>query len=282
SADPVAEAHDALVLGISDYVRKCGFKQVVLGLSGGIDSAVSCALAVMALGPENVVGVTMPGPYSSPGSVDDSRRLARNLGIEFLEVPIGRIFEAYLDSLEPHLRGRPPDVTEENIQARIRGNVLMALSNKFGYLVLTTGNKSELAVGYCTLYGDMVGGLAVIADVPKTMVYDLAHHLNRAGEVIPPGTITKAPSAELRPDQKDEDSLPPYDVLDRILFHYVDEGLSPAQIEAAGFDAEVVRWVTRTVNRNEYKRHQAAPVLKVTTKAFGVGRRMPIAARLDY
>ncbi len=281
-ADRIADVHDALVLGIKDYVHKCGFAKVTLGLSGGVDSAVTCVLAAQALGPKNVIGVTMPGPYSSPGSIEDSQRLSRNLGIELVEAPIGPIFEAYLQSLGPHFKGRAPDVTEENIQARIRGNVLMALSNKFGYLVLSTGNKSELAVGYCTLYGDMSGGLAVISDVPKTMVYQLARHLNRAGEIIPRTVIDKPPSAELRPEQTDQDTLPAYEILDQILYHYVDQGLSPDQIEAKGFDPEVVGWITRTVVKNEYKRRQAAPGLKVTTKAFGVGRRMPIAAHFDY
>jgi NAD+ synthase (glutamine-hydrolysing) len=282
AADLIADLYQALVLGIRDYVGKCGFSKVILGLSGGIDSAVTCVLAAQALGPENVVGVTMPGPYSSPGSIEDSRRLTGQLGVRLMEIPIAPVFQAYLDVLTPHFENRPADAAEENIQARVRGNLLMALSNKFGYLVLSTGNKSELAVGYCTLYGDMSGGLAVISDVPKTMVYKLARYLNRSGEVIPEATITKPPSAELRPDQTDQDTLPDYDTLDRILYHYVDQGLSPDQIEAQGLDPQVVGWVTRTVIKNEYKRRQAAPGLKVTTKAFGVGRRMPIAARFDY
>ncbi len=277
---PVIESvYQALVLGVRDYARKTGFRQAVLGLSGGIDSALTACLAAAALGPENVVGVTMPGPYSSPGSVGDSRRLAENLGIRLLEIPISGVFVAYLETLTPFFEGRPHDVTEENIQSRIRGNTLMALSNKFGYLVLTTGNKSELAVGYCTLYGDMSGGLAVIADVPKTMVYELARYVNRAGEIIPQAILTKAPSAELRPNQTDQDTLPPYDILDGILQLYVDEGRSFAEICAHGYDPETVRWVLRAVDRNEYKRWQAAPGLKVTSKAFGMGRRIPVAAR---
>jgi NAD+ synthase (glutamine-hydrolysing) len=280
ATQPVIESiYQALVLGIRDYTRKTGFRQVVLGLSGGIDSALTCALAAAALGPENVVGVTMPAPYSSGGSVEDSRALARNLGIRLLEIPISEVFAAYLDILSPFFEGRAPDVTEENIQSRIRGNTLMALSNKFGYLVLTTGNKSELAVGYCTLYGDMSGGLAVIADVPKTMVYELARYVNRDTEIIPQASLTKPPSAELRPNQTDQDTLPPYDILDGILRLYVDEGCSLAEIVERGYKQETVRWVLRAVDRNEYKRWQAAPGLKVTSKAFGMGRRMPVAAR---
>jgi NAD+ synthase (glutamine-hydrolysing) len=280
ASQPIIESvYQALVLGIRDYARKTGFRQVVLGLSGGIDSALTCALAAAALGPENVVGVTMPAPYSSSGSVEDSRQLARNLGIRLLEIPISGIFTAYLDTLTPFFEGRAADVTEENIQSRVRGNTLMALSNKLGYLVLTTGNKSELAVGYCTLYGDMSGGLAVIADVPKTMVYELARFVNREREIIPQASLTKPPSAELRPNQTDQDTLPPYDILDGILKLYVDEGCSLAEIVAAGYVRDTVRWVLRAVDRNEYKRWQAAPVLKVTSKAFGTGRRMPVAAR---
>jgi NAD+ synthase (glutamine-hydrolysing) len=280
ATQPLIESvYDALLLGIRDYARKTGFRQVVLGLSGGIDSAVTCCLGVAALGRENVLGVTMPGPYSSGGSVEDSRRLAENLGIRFKNIPIGEIYHAYVANLTPFFEGRAPDIAEENFQARIRGNTLMALSNKFGYLVLTTGNKSELAVGYCTLYGDMSGGLAVIADVPKTMVYELARYINREREIIPDASLTKPPSAELRPNQTDQDTLPPYDVLDAILKLYVDEGKSLNEIVAAGFERATVAWVLRTVDRNEYKRWQAAPVLKVTSKAFGMGRRMPLAAR---
>jgi len=277
--EEIASVHDALVMGLRDYMCKTGFSRAVIGLSGGIDSAVTCCLAVKALGQENVLGITMPSPYSSTGSIEDSRQLARNLGIEFRVIPISGIYQAYLDTLKEHFAGRPPNEAEENIQARIRGNILMAMSNKFGYLVLSTGNKSELAVGYCTLYGDMSGGLAVISDVPKTMIYELARYINREIEVIPCASITKPPSAELKPNQVDQDTLPPYPVLDQILHHYVEEGHSVQEIVARGFDPDIVKWVARAVDRNEYKRKQAAPGLKVTTKAFGVGRRMPIAAR---
>ncbi len=277
--EEIASVHDALVMGLRDYMCKTGFSRAVIGLSGGIDSAVTCCLAVKALGQENVLGITMPSPYSSTGSIEDSRQLARNLGIEFRVIPISGIYQAYLDTLKEHFAGRPPNEAEENIQARIRGNILMAMSNKFGYLVLSTGNKSELAVGYCTLYGDMSGGLAVISDVPKTMIYELALYINREIEVIPCASITKPPSAELKPNQVDQDTLPPYPVLDQILHHYVEEGHSVQEIVARGFDPDIVKWVARAVDRNEYKRKQAAPGLKVTTKAFGVGRRMPIAAR---
>jgi NAD+ synthase (glutamine-hydrolysing) len=265
-------------MGIRDYACKCGFRKAVLGLSGGIDSALVCCLAVEALGPGNVLGITMPSPFSSKGSVDDSRDLASRLGIEFKIIPISDVYDVYLRVLSDHFTGEEEDITEENIQARIRGNILMAFSNKFGYLVLAAGNKSELAVGYCTLYGDMSGGLSVLADVPKTLVYDLARYVNRTSEVIPQPIIDKAPSAELRPGQFDQDTLPPYPVLDEILRCYVEEGLSPDEIVGRGFDSEVVRWVVRRVDRNEYKRRQAAPGLRVTAKAFGIGRRMPIAA----
>lgn len=277
--EEIATVHDALVLGLADYARKTGFSKAVMGLSGGIDSSVTCALAVRALGAENVLGITMPSEYSSAGSVSDSQRLAENLGIPLRVIPIADIYQAYIAALEPHFEGRAMDVTEENIQARIRGNLWMAFSNKFGYLVLSAGNKSEMAVGYATLYGDMSGGLSVISDVPKTMVYELARYMNRQREVIPPGPLTKAPSAELRPNQKDEDTLPPYEILDPILQGYIEEGLSVAEIVAQGFDEATVRWVVRAVNRNEFKRRQAAPGLRVTSKAFGFGRRMPIAAR---
>jgi NAD+ synthase (glutamine-hydrolysing) len=274
-----AEALAALELGLRDYVVKCGFEKVLLGLSGGIDSALTAAIAARALGPDKVLGVAMPTRYSSEGSVTDAEALASNLGIEFLRVPIDEIFQAYLDVLEPVFEGLAEDVTEENIQARVRAGVLMALSNKFGRLLLATGNKSEVAVGYCTLYGDMAGGLAVISDVPKTLVYDLARYLNIDREVIPESTLTKAPSAELRPDQSDQDSLPPYDVLDRIVEAWVEDHRSLEEIIADGFDEDAVHLVVRLITTNEYKRRQAAPGIKITAKAFGVGRRYPIAAK---
>ena len=278
-ADEMPMLHDALVLGVRDYLGKCGFGCAVIGLSGGIDSAVTAALAVQALGSENVRGITMPSPYSSQGSLDDSQALAANLGIQYDVIPIHAGFEMMKASLEPIFGDRPEDVTEENMQARLRGLILMAASNKFGSLVLATGNKSELAVGYCTLYGDMCGGLAVISDVPKTKVFELARWINLEGEIIPEATITKPPSAELRPDQKDEDSLPPYDVLDAILEQYVVECRSVAEIVADGFDETTVKRVARLIDLNEYKRRQAAPGLKVTSKAFGVGRRIPVAQK---
>ncbi|MBD3872553.1 MAG: NAD+ synthase [Acidobacteria bacterium] len=274
-----AEALAALELGLRDYVRKCGFDQVLLGLSGGIDSALTAAIATRALGPDKVLGVAMPTRYSSEGSITDAEALAENLGIAFQVIPIDTIFQSYLEELAPVFSDVDEDVTEENIQARIRAAVLMALSNKFGRLLLATGNKSELAVGYCTLYGDMAGGLAVIADVPKTLVYDLARFLNTGGEVIPESTIDKPPSAELRPDQVDQDSLPPYEVLDRIVEAWVEEHRSVEEIIAEGFDEEAVRDVVRLITGNEYKRRQAAPGIKITAKAFGVGRRYPIAAK---
>ena len=277
--EETAMLHDALVLGVRDYLGKCGFTSAVIGLSGGIDSAVTAAIAVDALGAVNVRGVSMPSQYSSQGSLDDSRTLAKSLGIQYDVVPIKAGFETMKESLSPLFENREEDVTEENMQARLRGLMLMALSNKFGSLVLTTGNKSELAVGYCTLYGDMCGGLAVISDVPKTMVYRLARWINREREVIPEATIEKPPSAELRPDQKDEDSLPPYEVLDAILERYVVESESVDQIIAAGFEKELVCRIARLIDLNEYKRRQAAPGLKVTSKAFGVGRRIPVAQR---
>jgi NAD+ synthase (glutamine-hydrolysing) len=275
----IEEIRQALVLGIRDYVRKCGFRSVVIGLSGGIDSALTAVLAVQALGPENVTGVTMPSVFSSAGSVDDSRKLAANLGIRFETIPIRGLFDRYREDLKGVFRGKPADVTEENIQARIRGNLLMAISNKEGSLVLSTGNKSELAMGYCTLYGDMSGGLAAISDLPKTLVYDLSRHINASGEIIPGDSITKPPSAELRENQKDQDTLPPYEVLDRILELYIEDRKSADEIAACGFDADLVRKILRTVNLNEYKRRQAAPGIKVTAKAFGVGRRIPLAQR---
>jgi NAD+ synthetase len=277
----MASLHDALVMGLRDYVRKCGFRDAVVGLSGGVDSAVVAALAAAALAPANVHGVAMPGRYSSDHSLADAQALADNLGIRFSVIGIEPMHAAFESRLQSHFAGRPPDIAEENIQARCRGAILMALSNKFGSLLLTTGNKSELAVGYCTLYGDMAGGLAVISDVPKTMVYRLAEHINaRAGRpLIPHRTLTKPPSAELRPNQTDQDSLPPYDLLDEILERYEVRLQSPEEIVAAGFDRGVVADVIRRIHASEYKRQQAAPGLKVTSRAFGFGRRMPIAAR---
>jgi NAD+ synthase/NAD+ synthase (glutamine-hydrolysing) len=271
--------YQALVLGTRDYVRKCGFRKVVVGLSGGIDSALTAVIAVDALGAENVIGISMPSQYSSDGSITDARALASNLGICFDVVPIGEIFESYRTALSGVFRGLAEDVTEENLQARARGGLLMAVANKFSALVLTTGNKSELGVGYCTLYGDMVGGLAVISDVPKTLVYRLAHYVNSRRAFIPEASITKPPSAELRPEQKDSDSLPPYDVLDRILEEYVGNLKSAPEIVAlTGFDEAVIRSVIGLIDRSEYKRQQAAPGIRISTKAFGVGRRFPIAA----
>ncbi len=277
--DEVESIHQALVLGLRDYMQKCGFSKAVIGLSGGIDSSLTCYLAAQALGPANVLGVSMPSPYSSEGSIRDARQLAKNLAIDFQMIPISDIFHAYLSGLSESLAGTEPDVTEENIQARIRGDILMALSNKFGYLVLSTGNKSELAVGYCTLYGDMSGGLAVISDVPKTMVYELARYANRETELIPRASIEKPPSAELKPEQVDQDTLPPYAILDEILQCYIEEGYSIEELLDLGLEEETVRWVISQVDSNEYKRRQAAPGLRVTTKAFGTGRRMPIAAK---
>ena len=285
SADVVQELYAALRLGLRDYLAKCGFKSAVLGLSGGIDSAVVAAIAVDAIGPNNVTGVSMPSQFSSRGSVLDALALAKNLGIQCLQIPIADAFAVFKAQFKEVFAGRIEDATEENMQARLRGMTLMALSNKFGHLVLSTGNKSELAVGYCTIYGDMAGGLAVISDVPKTMIYELARFINseasRAGkrEIIPSSTIEKPPSAELRPNQKDQDTLPPYEVLDAILRLYVEDNLSVAEIVAQGFDEKTVRWVQLRVDLNEYKRAQAAPGLKVTSRAFGVGRRMPIAQR---
>jgi NAD+ synthetase len=273
------QIHQALVLGLHDYVTKCGFSSVCLGLSGGIDSALTAAIAVEALGAENVHGLTMPGPFSSRGSVDDSFALARNLGIRCEEVPISAAFDAIKTTMLPVFAGKPEDVTEENMQARIRGLLLMALSNKENHLLLTTGNKSELAVGYCTIYGDMNGGLAVISDLPKSRVYQVARWINRDREIIPWNTIDKPPSAELRPDQKDQDTLPPYDTLDAILELYVEHHLSADEIISRGHNEHTVRWIQRRVDLNEWKRHQAAPGLRVTSKAFGIGRRMPIVQR---
>ena len=281
-ASEIETIYQALLLGTRDYVAKCGFKKVIVGLSGGIDSSLVATLAADSLGSENVLGVSMPGPYSSPGSLRDAEALARNLGIDFRVIPIGSIFDGYLTTLDPAFEDRPRDVTEENIQARIRGNILMALSNKFGSLVLSTGNKSELAVGYCTLYGDMAGGLAVIGDVPKMMVYELARYANRSGERIPRASLVKPPSAELRPNQTDQDTLPPYEVLDVILKALIEDNLCVEEIvEKHHLDPELVRQTARRVASAEYKRQQAAPALKVTAKAFGIGRRFPIANRFS-
>ena len=277
--DDLRELYQALVLGLRDYFRKCGFKSAVLGLSGGIDSALTAVLAVEALGKENVTGVAMPGPYSSEGSVRDAKSLAETLGIKCLELPITKSFQVMKEGLAHVFEGRPEDATEENLQARLRGVTMMALSNKFGSLLLTTGNKSELAVGYCTLYGDMCGGLAVISDLPKTLVYSLSRWINHDREIIPGSTIEKAPSAELRPNQTDQDSLPPYDQLDAILALYVEENLPVSAIIARGHDEALVRRITSLVDLNEYKREQAAPGLKVTGRAFGMGRRLPLAQR---
>ena len=277
--EPVTEAMWALTLGLRDYMNKCGFEKVVIGLSGGIDSALVAALARDAIGPSNVLGISMPTRYSSKESVDLSRDLAKRLKINFEVVPIDNIFNEYLRALHPHFKDKEPDITEENIQARIRGNVLMAFSNKYRAIMLSTGNKSEMSVGYCTLYGDLAGGLAVLSDVPKTMVYELAGYINRQGEVIPQEIIDRAPSAELRPNQKDQDELPPYDILDQILKYYVEEKLSIDIIADMGFDKAVVEDVVRRVDKSEYKRKQAPPGLKVTSKAFGWGRRYPIACK---
>ena len=274
------EALKALELGLRDYAKKTGFGRVLLGISGGIDSALTAAIAARALGPDKVLGVAMPTRFSSKGSVDDAQALVDNLGIDYQVIPVDEIFQSYLDGLAEVFEGTEPDVTEENIQARIRGGVLMALSNKFGRLLLTTGNKSEVAVGYATLYGDMAGGLAVISDVPKTLVYDIARHLNQERQTIPQTIIDKAPSAELRPDQTDQDSLPPYDELDRVVEGYVERNLSVAELVAEGIDREVVEQVVGLIDRSEYKRRQAAPGIRITSKAFGIGRRYPIVA--DY
>jgi NAD+ synthase (glutamine-hydrolysing) len=279
--DECEAAYEALVLGTRDYIRKCGFRQVIIGLSGGIDSSLTAAIAVDAVGKENVLGVAMPGPYSSDHSLTDAKAMADRLGVRFEIASITAAYDTVLRTLTPLFNGRKADVTEENLQSRLRGVTLMALSNKFGALVLTTGNKSEIAVGYCTLYGDMCGGLAVISDVPKTLVYDLSRVANKRHDgAIPESVFTKPPSAELRPDQKDTDSLPEYDVLDRILKAYVEDVMSPQQIaDSYAFPLELVRSIVTKVDRNEYKRQQAAPGLKVTTKAFGMGRRIPIAQK---
>lgn len=279
---PKMEAiHDALVLGIKDYLKKTGFTQVVLGLSGGIDSAVVSVLAVEALGGENVLGIAMPSLFSSEGSIEDSRALANNLGIKFKVIPILPIYEAYLQTLTPYLEldQNSRDTTIENIQARIRGNIWMAFSNKYGYLVLVPSNKSELAVGYCTLYGDMSGGLSVISDLPKTIVYELAEYINREKVVIPEMIIKKAPSAELYPDQVDQDTLPPYPLLDQVLEYYTEQGCSFEEIVALGFEPETVKWIIKSVNRNEYKRRQAVPGLMVMRNPLGPKRKLPVAAK---
>jgi NAD+ synthase (glutamine-hydrolysing) len=284
-AEEIEAAYLALVCGTRDYVRKCGFQRVTIGLSGGIDSAVVASIAADALGPDSVTGVAMPGPYSSAGSLTDAAQLAKNLGIHYQVIPINDVFESYLRTLSPEFSNRAADTTEENIQARIRGNYLMALSNKFGSMVLSTGNKSEMAVGYCTLYGDMAGGLAVISDVPKTMVYELAEFMNRRAkgrEVIPRASLTKPPSAELRPNQTDQDSLPPYEVLDPILKAYVEDVRSPQEIaDHFGFSLDMVRAIARRVDQAEYKRKQAPPGLKITYRAFGFGRPFPIAQKFQ-
>ncbi|MEE8319591.1 MAG: NAD+ synthase, partial [bacterium] len=279
--DDLDTLQKALVTGLRDYAAKCGFPSAVLGLSGGIDSALTAVLAVRALGAKNVLGVLMQSPYTAPESIEDALSLASNLGIETKTIPISGIYSTYLEDLKDGLDGLPADVTEENIQARIRGNILMALSNRFGYLVLSTGNKSELATGYCTLYGDMSGGLAVISDLYKGEVYRLSEHINRDVEIIPRRIITKEPSAELKPGQKDSDSLPPYDILDPILKGYIEDHKTPEELVAAGSEKELVTRILNSVEGNEYKRQQAAPGIKVSWKAFGLGRRYPIAkARL--
>jgi NAD+ synthase/NAD+ synthase (glutamine-hydrolysing) len=277
-----ASAYAALVLGTHDYVSKCGFRKVVLGLSGGIDSALTAAIAVDALGADNVMGVALPSQYSSDHSVRDARELAENLGIDFEVITIAKIFDSYRQALAPVFARTKEDVAEENLQARIRGAILMAISNKFNRLVLTTGNKSELGVGYCTLYGDMVGGLAVISDVPKTMVYRISRYVNSRKPVIPQSTLEKPPSAELRPGQKDSDTLPPYDVLDTILEDFIEDYRTAEQIAAErGYDVQLVKNIVRMIERSEYKRQQAAPGLKITPKAFGLGRRFPIAQKSE-
>ncbi|RME82193.1 MAG: NAD(+) synthase, partial [Planctomycetota bacterium] len=274
------EIWHALVLGTKDYVHKCGFQKVVLGLSGGVDSSLVAAIAKEAVGPENVLGVMMPSPYSSRSSIEDAKKLVENLGIRSACLPISDIMMSYEKTLKDIFSGQPKDVTEENIQARIRGNLLMSIANKFGYLLLTTGNKSEMAVGYCTLYGDMSGGLAVISDVPKTMVYRICRWLNKEKEIIPENVLIKPPSAELRPDQKDEDSLPPYEVLDQVLRLYIEERKSLEEIVESGVERETAVSIINLVHRAEFKRKQAPPGIKVTDRAFGTGWRMPIAAKV--
>jgi len=277
--DDILEIHDGLLCGIKDYFGKLGFKKAILGLSGGIDSAVAAVLAARALGPENVKGLLMPSQFSSNHSVEDAEQLARNLGISYEIILIEDIYGSFMARLEPHFEGHPFNLAEENIQARIRGTLLMSFSNKFGHILLNTTNKSEMAVGYGTLYGDLAGGLSVLGDVYKTQVYALAEYINRDAEVIPVNTITKAPSAELRPDQKDSDSLPDYDMLDKVLFEYIENRKGPREIIEMGYDEKLVRRILRLVNINEFKRHQTAPVLRVSHKAFGMGRRMPIVGK---
>jgi NAD+ synthase (glutamine-hydrolysing) len=271
--------HDALVMGVRDYFGKLGLKKAILGLSGGIDSAVTAVIAARALGADNVRVLLMPSQFSSDHSVNDARELAENLGIQYDIVPIEPMYAAYMNTLQPHFWGKPFNITEENLQARIRGMLLMAFSNKFGHILLNTSNKSEMAVGYGTLYGDMCGGLSVLGDVYKTEVFALARYINKDGIVIPENTISKPPSAELRPDQKDSDSLPEYDILDQVLFQYIEKSQGPKEIMAQGFEESLVRRVLRMVNINEFKRHQTAPVLRVSPKAFGMGRRMPIVGK---
>lgn len=277
--DDISEIHDAIVLGIKDYFGKLGFKKAILGLSGGIDSAVTAVLAQRALGSENVRVISMPSQFSSDHSINDARTLAENLGITFDLIEIKDVYESFMGKLEGHFKCLPFNVTEENIQARIRGTLLMSFSNKFGNILLNTSNKSEMAVGYGTLYGDLAGGISVLGDVYKTQVYALAHYINKDGEVIPDNSITKPPSAELRPDQKDSDSLPDYDVLDEILFQYIENRKGPQEIIAMGHDEALVKRILRLVNINEFKRYQTAPVLRVSSKAFGMGRRLPIVGK---
>jgi NAD+ synthase (glutamine-hydrolysing) len=277
--NPTKLIHDALVCGIQNYFRKLGFKKAILGLSGGVDSALVLVLAVRALGKENVLSVLMPSQFSTSHSVDDSLRLVENLGSPYKIIPIKEVFDAYESVMQPHFENKPFDVTEENLQARIRGNYLMALSNKFGYILLNTTNKSEAAVGYGTLYGDMCGGLAVLADVFKTQIYEVCRYINRDEEIIPEHILTKAPSAELRPGQKDSDSLPDYEVLDRVLSEYIEHHQGPDEIEQLGFDEQLITRILRMVNRNEFKRHQTPPILRVSSKAFGSGRRLPIVGK---
>lgn len=272
---------NALVTGVRDYFRKCGIKKAIIGVSGGIDSALSTCIATEALGKENVLGVSMPSKYSSKASIEDAKELCANLGVEFKIIPIQKIVDVYSETMKDEFKNLTADTTEENIQARVRANILLAMSNKFGYLVLNNGNKSESSVGYCTLYGDMAGGLAVISDVPKYMVYELARYVNRDRKIVPENIFTKAPSAELKPNQTDQDTLPPYDILDKIIKAYVEESKGKDEIIAMGIDKDIVEKTIRMINASEYKRHQMPPGLKVTTKAYGFGRRMPIACKIE-